>query len=616
MTRRDLKLRVRALFAPRRVERELGEELDFHIQREVEKHIAGGLSPEDARARALARFGSVALAANRCRDERGTAYFDAFVRDVLYALRAFRRAPLAAFTIVATVALGLGLVATVFTILNTFIFRVDKVRSPEELFAVERPRTGTDERVPFTLPEYDALRRETDVFTDAAAMLPDITSRIDGRIMEGTLVSGNFFQLVGVSAARGRALLPSDDERFAGRTVMVLSHAGWERLFTSDPAVLGRSLIVNGVPFEIVGVMPKGFRGLSVGSPDYWAPLSLVGHFRPFHAGREQMVGIDVVGRLKPGLSRTPALARLAVWASGRSGAAAPDSRAPNITLAPRRGTIPHPAEAVLLFAPLFFAFGLILMIGCANVANLQLARGVSRQREIGIRLSVGASRGRIVRQLLTESLLLALVSAAFAFGISRVVLEAILYLATTALPPEVTENIRLAAPAADWRVVLFLIAGAVVATVTFGLAPALQATRLELVRTMRGEVTRDARPGRARSALIGVQVGASALLLICAAVFLRSAMASATVDPGFRTADTIMVEIVNEPVRTAMVQAVTSQPFVTMVAASSPDALSRPRLAFAESAGAKATVAYRFASPEYFGLLDIAIARGRGFAA
>ena len=191
--------------------------------------------------------------------------------------------------------------------------------------------------------------------------------------------------------------------------------------------------------------------------------------------------------------------------------------------------------------APLFFAFGLILLIGCANVANLLLARAVARQREIGIRLSLGATRRRIVRQLLTESLLLALVAAAAGFAISRVVLEAIVNAVTTSWPPDIGD-LRLLVPDADWRVLLFLIVGAGVSTMVFGLAPALQATRIEPIRTIRGEVMRDARPGRARNFLIGLQVSASALLLISAAVFLRSAFAAATFDPGLRISDTVIV--------------------------------------------------------------------------
>lgn len=301
MNLRDLRLRARALIAFRRVERELAEELAFHLERETQRQLATGLSVEDARARAHLRFGSTARAAEECRDARGTAFVDTCVRDVFYALRSFRRTPIVALTIVGTVALGLGLVAAVFTVFNAFVFRVDAVRDPGELFAVERPRTPRGERVRFTRPQYEALRRETSVFSDAFATLPDIDSRIDGRMMAGTLVTGTFFQVLGVNAALGRTLTPADDERFAARPVVVLSHRGWSRLFASDPAVIGRSLLVNGFPYEIVGVMPAGFRGLGVGPPDYWAPLSLVGQFRRIHAGREDVIGIDLVGRLKPG---------------------------------------------------------------------------------------------------------------------------------------------------------------------------------------------------------------------------------------------------------------------------------------------------------------------------
>jgi len=611
MNLRDLRLRVRALMAPRRVERELDEELAFHIERETQKHVATGLSLEDARARARVRFGSASLAAEECRDARGTALVDTAVRDVLYALRTFRRTPTVALTIVGTVALGLGLVGAAFTIFNDFVFRVDAVQDPGALFAVERPRSGNPDRVRFTLPEYEALRRETDVFSDVFARLMDIDSRIDGRMMAGELVTGNFFQVLGVSAALGRTLTPADDIRHAGRQVIVLSHKGWSRLFVNDPDIVGRSVIVSGFRYEIVGVMPERFRGLGLAPPDYWAPLSLVGQVRPIHAGREDSVGIDVIGRLKPGLSRKTALAGLAVWASGGNA-----GRAATITLKSKRTSMAFSPEVLLGFAPLFFVFGLILLIGCANVANLLLARAVSRQREIGIRLSLGASRGRVIRQLLTESLLLALVSAVCALAISRVVLDATTSVLMSTIPPELAEFLSLSAPGADWRVAVFLAVAAIISTVFFGLVPALQATRLDLVRTVRGELTRDARPSWARDALIVVQVTASALLLICAGIFLRSALRASAADPGWRLADTIMVDIVNEPFRTAMVAAVTADPSVRAVAASWPDPLGQPRAAFGSSADnpGRSTVAYRFVSPEYFSVLDIGVLRGRVF--
>jgi predicted permease len=544
---------------------------------------------------------------------QGAGFADDIIRDLRYALRGFRRAPLVAAAIVGTVALGLGLVVVAFTFLNALLFSVDRVPNVREMFAVERPHSSEAEPVRFTRAEFDALRRDTGVFTDAYATF-DIDMRLDGRPSQGTIVTGNFFQILGVGAAMGRTLTPADDEPFAVQPVMVLSDRGWDKLFTRDPAIVGRSVTVNGVTFEIVGVMPRGFRGLTVSPADYWAPFSTIGRVRPKDRGREADIGVDIIGRLKPGASRQTAQAALAVWASaGRSSDSAAERAAASIVLVPRRGTVPQPREAVFVTAPLFLAFGLILLIACANVTNLLLARGVARQREIGIRLSLGAGRSRIIRQLLTESLLLALAAAAAAFGISRVVLKVSVNAVLSSFPPDIGD-IRLLVPDADWRVLAFLLAGAAVSTICFGLVPALQATRIEPVRTMRGEVVRDARPGRARNVLIGLQVGTSALLLICAAVFLRSAFAVTREDPGLRTSDTIIVAVGDERYRPAMLDAVTTEPAVAAVAASWPAFAGGPRTALAETDGVKSTVAYQFVSPEYFAVLGISVVRGRTF--
>jgi hypothetical protein len=261
------------LFAPRRVERELDEELAFHIERETQKHIANGASPEEARTRAQALFGSIAAAADNCRD-RGLALVDNLVRDVLYASRTFRRAPLAALTIVTTVALGLGLVTVVFTFFNAFLFRMGAVRNPRELFAVERPRTMEGDRSGFTRPQYDAPVRETGVFSETFAMLP-VNARVEGRRLAGTLVTGNFFQALGVTAARGRTLTRDDDNRSGSAPVVVFSHRGWVRHFASVPDVLTGTVMFGGVTFQVVGVMPESFGGLEVSAPDFWAPCRL-----------------------------------------------------------------------------------------------------------------------------------------------------------------------------------------------------------------------------------------------------------------------------------------------------------------------------------------------------
>jgi predicted permease len=456
------------------------------------------------------------------------------------------------------------------------------------------------------------MRSETSVFTDSYAAVEGIDLRVDGRMMDVTLVTGNFFQVVRVNPVMGRALTPADDERSGGNPVIVLSHKGWDRHFQRDPNVIGRTVLVRDAPFAIIGVTPEGFRGLDFPGPDFWAPLSQLSAFQPQYRGQEHYVAVDITGRLQPGMAMENARAQLAAWDANRS-PQTNDRRELSIDLVPQRGTISQPMEAMALFTPLFVAFGLILLIGCANVANLLLARGVTRQREIGIRLSLGASRQRIVRQLMTESVLLALLAAAGGYLISRLALEGAVYWALRTMPIDLGD-INLGVPAADWRVAVFLVVAAVAATGFFALMPALQATRMDPVRTLRGELVKDARPGRARNALIGVQVFASALLLICAAIFLRSAMASSQFNPGLRTADTVLIDIDNEPKRAAMIQALAGESTITAYAAVRPHLLAPLRIAFADTGAGKTSVVFKAVSSAYFDVLGIPIVRGRAF--
>jgi hypothetical protein len=317
-----------------------------------------------------------------------TAFVDDLVRDIAYAFRTFRRAPLAVLTIVVTLALGLGLLAAVFTLYSAFYLHVDAVQDPGELFAVIRPtHPGARSWEPFTRADYDGLRRETSVFTDAVAMVAGVGTRIDGRPLSATLVTGNFFQVLGVRAALGRTLAPGDDHP-STNCVIVFSHRGWLKLFAGDPNVIGRILSVNGVSCEVAGVTPEGFRGLAVTPPDYWAPLALAGALSQAYAGLDDRMRFDdVVGRLKPGVSARQATAALEVWALARSRLKTAANDGVSVLLRPRQGTLSTEwVDVLAVWPPIFFAFGLILMIGCANVANLLLARGVSRQGEIAIR--------------------------------------------------------------------------------------------------------------------------------------------------------------------------------------------------------------------------------------
>jgi predicted permease len=610
----DLKLRIRAFFRRSKVERELEDELAFHVECETRKLIAAGLSPAAARRRALARFGSVPLAADQCRDERGISFFETLARDVGFALRTFRRTPLVALTVVSTIALGLGVITVAFTFFNLFFFRVDAVRNPDELFELERPtRPGFRGHVAFTWTEYEAIRRGTDVFTDVVAARPSIPTRINGRAARGMFVSGSFFDMLGVTAARGRTLTQADNEN-GGRAVVVLTQLGWEKFFSEDPRVIGRELLVNGQPYEVVGVMPQDFRGLSQEPQDYWAPLADLAHVRPGEKPNQDWV--DVIGRLKPDTSPAAATAALTAWAAAEPAIRKPENDALQLHLRESRGVISKDrGEAMVVFMPILFAFGLILMIGCANVANLLLARGLSRQREIGVRLSVGATRARIVRQLLTENLLLAIAAAGLGFLVSRALLAGSIHLTLSILPPEFTESLDVVIPPGDWRVLTFLFGGAFVATVMFGLVPALHSTRVELVRAMRGEVARDTRPSRVRQILIGSQVTASALLLVCAAVFLRSTYSAAAAEVGVRADDTVVVRGITESARPALLHAIRQHPSIASVGASWPEATQSGTATEATAGNTTVGVGCKFVSPEYFDLLGINVLRGRFFA-
>jgi predicted permease len=606
----DWTLRLRALLRPGSVERDLHDELSFHIEREAMRLMDQGLPPEDARARAQAKFGSTTATADACRDERGTAFIDNTIGDLQYAFRTFRRAPLAALTIVVTVAIGLGVVAVLFTVLNLLLFRTDSVPGVTEIYAVERPQQANEDLSRFTRQRFEALRSETNVFTEAYAKLNNVDLRVDGRVIAVNLVSASFFRVVRVNPIMGRAFSAGDDDRAGGNPVLVLSDKGWQRRFNRDPNVIGRTVLVGGAPYQIVGVMPEGFRGLEVNAPDVWAPLARVVDFVPDIRGSEDKVGIEIVGRLKPDVSMESARAQLAAWDSNQS---ATVDRTMSIGLVPQRGTVPQSLEVIAVFTPLFFAFGLILLIGCANVANLLLARGVARQREIGIRLSIGASRPRIVRQLLTESVLLALAAAGGGYLVSRLALEGAISWMMRTMPVDLGD-VNLGVPAADWRVALFLVMAAMAATAFFGLVPALQATRIEPVRTLRGELVKDARPGRARNILIGVQVFASALLLICSAIFLRSAISSSEFNPGLRTADTLLIDTLNDDKRDALLHALGSHPTVTALAGVRPPFLALPPRAYGDAGAGKVALSYKHVSARYFDVLGIRIVRGRVF--
>ena len=325
------------------------------------------------------------------------------------------------------------------------------------MFASNGRKTPTANARASPASQFEALRRETSVFTDAYAELSDIDTRIDGRMMAGTLVTGNFFQVLGVSAALGRALTPADDGRLARPSGDGAQLSRMGPAFCARPGYSRPPPARHRRPVRNRRRHARGISRTRGGRAGYWAPLSLLGQFRPIHAGKEDpsastsSAGCDLGSRDRAALAR---LDRMGLRTGSRPARAARRTSRSRRVAAPFRSR----SKRSPLFSPLFFAFGLILLIGCANVANLLLARACrapTRDRRPAVARCVAP---RIVRQLLTESLLLALMAAAAGFVISRVVLQVVISTVMASLPPDLG-NFQLGVPAADWRVALFLVA-------------------------------------------------------------------------------------------------------------------------------------------------------------
>ena len=610
MDPQDLRLRLRALFLRKQVEQDLEDELDFHIEMEARRNTAKGMSANEARRQAGLRFGAQALVRDQCRDERRINFIETLVQDLRYASRGFRRAPAFALTVIVTIALGLGLNVAVFTIFNAYVLRPLEVRDPYSLYEFGW-MTKSGERS-FTEQEVKALR-EADLPFSSIYANRNLQLRINGRQSFGELVTGNYFRMLGVGAAFGRTLTPEDSSAPGREPVMVLSYNAWKSMFGADRAILGRKILVHGYPLEVVGVAQEGFGGLAEVPEDFWAPLSMIAQLDP-----DRTVRLRIIGRLSHSVSVSQAEASLALLAP-RLTADRPDSeRAIGAALHSRATSVRVSRQAVLVLAPVFAAFGLVLVIACANVANIMLARAMARQREIGIRLSLGAARARLIRQLLTESILLAIPAGFLALAISQGTIAAGMRIMLRTLPAEFIEYVRLVPLTPDARVFAFMMAAAVAAAVIFGLAPAIQATRAGVIQAARGDFTNEYRPARLRNLLVVAQIAGCSALLICACVLLRSANQIGKLDTGLRTRDVIEIEV-QEKHRQHVLSTLAADPIVQMLGATGDvpldSRLSGVRLSDARSTVPLAT-AYNHVSPEFFSVFDIPILRGRNFSA
>ncbi|HEY3519195.1 MAG TPA: ABC transporter permease [Gammaproteobacteria bacterium] len=564
---------------------------------------------------------------------------DSCFRDVRYALRQLARAP--AFTAIAvlTLSIGIGANTAIFSVVNHLLLRPPAhVVEPERIVSIWTSDFSGPPYGASSYPDYEYFREQRDVMADVAAyglvagnlVEPDETVRL--AIEE---VTPNYFDLLGVRAALGRLLRANEVDE--GAAVVVLGHALWRTRFNADPGIVGRTVRINTGTFTVVGVAPEGFMGSQriFGGVDAWVPLETLGSGSPGRLAQRGSRGLLLLGRLQSGVSLDEARARYAVVANQLL-ASYPEewrdvtSRGRAITILPESESRvpPELRGAVLGFSALLLAgFALVLLICCVNIANLLLARAAGRVRDVAIRVSLGASRARLVRQLMTESVALAALGCA---GAVFVTFAAVRLLASWRPPGDLKLDVAI-----DWRVLVFALAAAIVAAAIFGLAPALNLTRLGASSALKEGALAVAGHRRfgLRGALIAAQVSVSLVLLVCAGLFLRSLQQAATVDPGF---DADNVAIASFDLRTQGYDEARGRAFYTDLAeriAGLPDVravtLARGVPLSGDGGRRRAVVAgyepqpgedmefnFNVVGPEYFEVMRVPLVRGRGFTA
>jgi predicted permease len=607
---------IKALIFRRAVDADLDEELRYHLEREVERNVAGGMSPSEARDAARRAIGNLTVATENARDAWRWRLLEEFGQDIGYAVRSFRRAPTFVATVVGTIGLGLGLLITVFTLFDAYVLRPLSVRDPAALYEVSW-RSRNYAWHAFTLEQYERLRNTTLGFSQTFAY-ENLATRINGRPMMGQLVTGNYFDVIGVPPALGRLLLPNDDAAPGTGSVIVLSHDTWTSQFAGDSSIIGRRILINGVSLTIVGVAAAGYGGLSSWPFQFWIPLSMaepLSGWKRINTILKTSENTRIVGRLAPSVNPQQASARLRAWLRAETADREPLARANEVIIEPRGTSIPLTPELLGVFAPIAVAFGLVMLIACANVANMMLARALARQREIGIRLALGAGRRRLVRQLLTEAVVLSIPAGLVGLVVSRAAITLGTRAMFATVPVDYAPYVRPVDLSPDIRVMAFVLGGALAAALAFGLVPALRATRPDVVRASRGDFDTPFRPSRLRNGLIIAQITMSVLLLICAGVLLRGSRGMDRIDPGIRTNDVVQVEVLDRS-RAKVLVALETQPDVHGVASALHYPLDGifPGLGIKTVGDSTVRVGYNIVSADYFATIGLSIVHGRVF--
>ncbi|MEK6281431.1 MAG: ABC transporter permease [Acidobacteriota bacterium] len=489
-------------------------------------------------------------------------------QDLSYGVRTLRKKPGFTFVAIITLALGIGVNAALFSVFDAFVLKPLPLKDPDSLVSLEGVDARGERRRLFSYRDYLDYRDQNLTLSDLVAwnkvratLGEAPPNQGDDAFAEGyeylfgQIVSGNYFSALGVEMSQGRAFQMADDQKPGEQPVIVLSYGFWQRRFESDPSIVGKTINLQGQPFTVIGVTAREFIGTTPDVPSFWAPLMMRdeliqaggwGHKR-WLTDRNSEV-FTLLGRLKPGVPRAQAETEMQLIA-GRLAASYPSEERITKAKLETAGTFVTLDEDVMpLVIPLLIGFGLVLMIACANVANLLLARAAGRQREIGVRLAMGASRWRIVRQLVTESVLLSMAGGALGLLLAVWTLSVLypIVLSSVPLPEGLAAGFSLNL-APDWRVFGFTLLVAALAGLGAGLAPALQASKPELTRALKDEGStfgQHLSQSRLRSTLVIAQIAVCMALLVAAGLLVRNLQSVRTIDTGMNTKNVFSVAV------------------------------------------------------------------------
>ncbi|HEV2687762.1 MAG TPA: ADOP family duplicated permease, partial [Bryobacteraceae bacterium] len=637
----DLLLRLRALVLRSRVESELDEEVRFHLEMETRKHRAAGSASTAARRRATIAFGGLERVKEECRDARRTRWLEDFIHDLRFAFRMLRKDRGYTAAAIAALALGIGANTAVFTLFTAVVLKPLPVPDPASVASVWRTTAHAPAGGFFSLPDYVYLRDHNSVFSSLAAETPAhlrLARAPSGTLANngvaepilGLFVTANYLSTFGLRPLIGRDLTPDEDRLTAGPYPALLSENYWERRFGRDPAVLNRELFVSGMQTTVVGIMPRDFMGTRQNLPAIWIVSSALGDIQRRSLDRTSL-SCGLTAHLKRGVTVQQAQAELAVIADGMRSGYPEAERQWKVTVAPatRFGAGQNPVKR--LFGVLQVAMGLVLLIACTNVAGLLLGKAATRQREVAVRLSIGASRGRLVRQFLSEGVLMSFLAGAFAFLVTWQALAMLMRAVSTAVTSEGATIAIDVAP--DLHVFFYILGISLIAGISFALLPALRSTRPDLTSALKDEKAGFGfrEKGRLRGWMVSGQIAVCLALLIGAGLLTSSSLRLVSMDPGFETRNVLNVTISNpfelgySAARRQELQAkldarVRAIPGVLAVSFVSRAPLSgnitTTQVASREQTGGVSgqQFPYSYVSEDYFRTLGIRLLRGRGF--